>query len=237
MANSFFQFKQFTIKQELCAMKVGTDGVLLGAWSSLNNAQKILDIGTGTGLIALMLSQRSDAITDAIDIDLDAYKQATENINNSLFKNRIKVFHTPLSTFANSTTNRYELIVSNPPYFNESLKGPDEKRNKARHTDSLQLEELIRESKRLLAPNGQISIILPFDQQEQLASVISDNSLYIQRQAIVYPKHDLPPRRILTEISTTRSNSVPTERLVIEKERHVYTSEYIALTQAFYLKM
>lgn len=236
MANSFFQFKQFTIRQENCAMKVGTDGVLLGAWASIERAENILDIGTGTGLIALMLSQRCNAFVDAIDIDRDAYMQACQNIRQSPFCNQIRVYHSPLADFVTSTTKKYDLVVSNPPYFNRSLRGPDEKRNKARHTESLSLEELIKGSKQLVSPQGCIAVILPFDQKERLNAIIFDNQLYIKRQTTIYSKVDSPPKRILTEISITPVLVIE-DNLVIEINRHQYTSEYISLTKEFYLKM
>ena len=135
MSNPFFQFKQFTIRHDKCAMKVGTDGVLLGAWAGTESCNRILDIGTGTGLIALMLAQRSKAAIDAIDIEADACLQAQENAESSLFAGRINVFHSDLVDFAQASTHLYDLIVSNPPYFVDSLKCPNLQRNTARHTD------------------------------------------------------------------------------------------------------
>ena len=129
MSNPFFQFKQFTIRHDKCAMKVGTDGVLLGAWAGTESCSRILDVGTGTGLIALMLAQRSKAVVDAIDIDADACLQAQENAESSLFAGRINVFHSDLVDFAQASTHLYDLIVSNPPYFVDSLKCPNLQRN------------------------------------------------------------------------------------------------------------
>ena len=154
MSNPFFQFKQFTIRHDKCAMKVGTDGVLLGAWAGTESCNRILDIGTGTGLIALMLAQRSKAAIDAIDIEADACLQAQENAESSLFAGRINVFHSDLVDFAQASTHLYGLIVSNPPYFVDSLKCPNLQRNTARHTDTLTLEDLLQYSRKLLAPQG-----------------------------------------------------------------------------------
>ena len=157
MSNPFFQFKQFTIRHDKCAMKVGTDGVLLGAWAGTESCSRILDVGTGTGLIALMLAQRSKAVVDAIDIDADACLQAQENAESSLFAGRINVFHSDLVDFAQASTHLYDLIVSNPPYFVDSLKCPNLQRNTARHTDTLTLEDLLQYSRKLLAPQGRIA--------------------------------------------------------------------------------
>ena len=148
MANPYFQFKKFTVWHDKCAMKVGTDGVLLGEWASTERCQRILDVGTGTGLIALMLAQRSTAILDAIDIDSDACLQAQENIAKSPFANRIQVYQTSLSEYMPDENIKYDLIVSNPPYFIDSLKCPDTKRNLARHTDTLSLPDLLRGTRR-----------------------------------------------------------------------------------------
>ena len=128
MPNDYFKFKQFTIHQDKCAMKVGTDGVLLGAWAECANAKGILDIGTGTGLIALMIAQRSNAKIDAVEIDETASKQAKENIKKSLWNDRIEILNISFQDFSKSTNEKYDLIVSNPPYFQNSLYAPDEKR-------------------------------------------------------------------------------------------------------------
>ena len=165
MANPYFQFKQFTVWHDKCAMKVGTDGVLLGAWTSVENTRSILDVGCGTGLISLMLAQRCQAIIDALDIDPAACMQARENADRSPFGQRLQVIHRP---FADCVTEfagirQYDCIVSNPPYFINSLKCPDKQRNQARHTDTLSLDELISGSKQLLSPGGRLCLILPFD--------------------------------------------------------------------------
>jgi tRNA1Val (adenine37-N6)-methyltransferase len=236
MANPYFRFKQFRIQQDKCAMKVGTDGVLLGAWVSIQNADSILDIGTGTGLIALMLAQRSEAIIDAIDIDKEATTQAIENGQNSPFGQRIHIFNTSLADYA-KTQKRYELIVSNPPFFSNTLKSPEDKKNYARHTDSLTLEELIGYSSGLLTEQGRIAFILPFTQKEAIDSIVHKNQLHIIRQTIVYPTPSSSPKRILTEVSMEYRQETITDKLVIEVARHQYTEEYIRLTKEFYLNM
>ena len=174
MANPYFQFKQFTVWHDKCAMKVGTDGVLLGAWCCVENITRILDVGCGTGLISLMLAQRCQAEIDAVDIDEAACIQARENADRSPFGDRLQIFHRPFANFVNESAGirQYDCIVSNPPYFIDSLKCPDKQRNQARHTDTLTLEELIEGSKQLLAPQGKLYLILPFDQREILLPII-----------------------------------------------------------------
>lgn len=218
-------------------MKVGTDGVLLGSWATIANCRKILDVGTGSGIIALMLAQRSNAAIDAIDIDKDAYLQAQENVNASPFNNPIQVIHSDLATYAQNCTLRYDLIVSNPPYFINSLKCPDRQRNTARHTDTLPLSDLLRDSGRLLSPGGKIALILPYAQLEELQFTAHENRLYIHRQTNVIPCTNGLPKRILIELSHEKRESLNPDNLVIEESRHQYTEKYKSLTHDFYLKM
>ena len=238
MSNPFFQFKQFTIRHDKCAMKVGTDGVLLGAWTGIESCNRILDIGTGTGLIAMMLAQRSKAVIDAIDIDAEACLQAQENAESSPFAERIKIRHSALSDFAQTDTGLYDLIVSNPPYFVDSLKCPDQKRNTARHTDTLTLEDLLQASRKLLAPQGRIALILPYDQKERLTDCIRTQNLFLSKETSVIPVPGAEPKRLLAEL-TAEPPVFPTfsSQLTIEIARHQYTDEYVSLTKDFYLKM
>lgn len=238
MSNPFFQFKQFTIRHDKCAMKVGTDGVLLGAWAGIESCNRILDIGTGTGLIAMMLAQRSKAVIDAIDIDAEARLQAQENAESSPFAERIKIRHSALSDFAQTDTGLYDLIVSNPPYFVDSLKCPDQKRNTARHTDTLTLEDLLQDSRKLLAPQGRIALILPYDLKERLADCIRTQNLFLSKETSVIPVPGAEPKRLLAEL-TAEPPVFPTfsSQLTIEIARHQYTDEYVSLTKDFYLKM
>lgn len=238
MANPYFRFKRFTIRHDKCAMKVGTDAVLLGAWADTSHCRSILDIGTGTGIIALMLAQRSLAEIDAIDIDKEACVQATENVSASPFVGRIKVIHASCADFAASNRQkRYDLIISNPPYFINSLKCPDNKRTVARHTDTLLLSDLIREAVALLSPSGRIALVLPYERLEEVEELASTNHLYIGRQTDVIPIPGSPPKRLLVELSAAEENTKKRDTLTIEEARHQYTPEYIALTKEFYLKM
>ncbi len=232
MSNPYFKFKQFTVFHDRCAMKVGTDGVLLGAWADCRNATTILDIGTGSGLIALMLAQRSNAQIDALEIDKDACKQSLDNISKSPFKDRIHVIHADFSDFM--TNKKYDLIVSNPPYFSNSLQAPDRQRNLARHDFALPLETLMSGSKALLNPGGKIALILPSDTTELVSRIALDNNLYVHQEVWVYSRSESPVKRILYEISD-RKFILQISSLIIEKERHIYTDEFRKLTDPFYL--
>ncbi len=235
MPNKFFQFKQFTVHQNWCAMKVGTDGVLLGAWADCRKSTRsILDIGTGSGLIALMLAQRSEALIDAIDIEEDACRQAIFNVDNSPFQNRINVIPASLQDF--HTETRYDLIICNPPFFSNALKCPDEQRNNARHNDHLPFDLLLKKSAALLNNDGKLALIIPFDSEPILVREAGSAGLYPVRKTLVRPKPHSPYKRILIEFSREKHQE-PANELIIELERHIYSSEYIALTQDFYLKM
>lgn len=236
MANSFFKFKKFIVYHDKCAMKVGTDGVLLGAWAEVVNTKKIIDIGTGSGLIALMLAQRSEAEIEAIDIDASACIQAEENIAASLFKDRIRVKHLSLQSLAEQSNDKYDLVVSNPPYFEASLLSPVHERNLARHNNTLSLDSLLRNGKKILSPEGRIALILPYDREEELNQRVADLGLFFSKKAYVRPMPKAGYKRLLAEISPQASICQENE-LTIEIARHQYTPAYIELTKKFYLKM
>jgi len=237
MANQHFSFKQFTIYQHLCAMKVGTDGVLLGAWANTENTKRILDIGTGTGLIALMLAQRTNAQIDAIDIDNDAVLQALDNVKNSPWCERINVYKTALQDFRLNETEKYDLIVSNPPYFNNSLKAPKANRTIARHTASLTHVDLLEHSKRLMTENGIICLILPVNEGLKIIDLGLNNGLFCNKMVYVHPTPNSKPIRLLLELSKIK-NKTSIDSIEIETNvRHEYSSDFNKLVRGFYLKL
>lgn len=234
MPNPFFQFKRFTVFHDRCAMKVGTDGVLLGAWADCRNSGTILDVGTGSGLIALMLAQRCKATVYGIDIDKGAFLQAVHNVKNSPFSGQIKIIHSSLQDF--KPPGKFDRIVSNPPYFVNSLKSPGKERSLARHNDDLSLPVFFRKSFDLLSESGIISLILPFEQKEYADESALKFDLHKIRETHVKPLPDTNPKRILLEYSKLKS-PLSSDELCIELSRHSYSEEYITLTKNFYLKM
>ncbi|MCQ2217615.1 MAG: tRNA1(Val) (adenine(37)-N6)-methyltransferase [Paludibacteraceae bacterium] len=235
MSNTYFQFKQFRVEQEKCAMKVGTDGVLLGAWANVASASHILDIGTGTGLIALMLAQRQpNAQITAIEIDKAASEQATENFQASPWGRRFSCLNVSLQDFIKDEQTLFDLIVSNPPYFNNSLKNPDRQRSQARHTDTLSFEELMQAGS-LLTQEGIFAIILPSQAEEEVITAAKKSNLYCSRKTEVLPKADAQPKRVLLEFKKDLTNAPIIDQLTIEIDRHVYTPEFKKLTEDFYL--
>jgi tRNA1Val (adenine37-N6)-methyltransferase len=234
-----FTFKQFSIQQDKTAMKIGTDGVLLGAWAPLeNNPFSILDIGTGTGIIALMLAQRSAAQQiDALEIDEDAYEQATDNFENSPWNDRLFCFHAGLDEFVEEPEDEYDLIVSNPPFYQEDYKSNNEQRDLARFQDAMPFEDLIEAADLLLSENGVFCAIIPFKEEETFLALAKEYELYPQKITRVKGTPTTEIKRSLLAFSRKENLNFATDELVIETARHVYTAEYIELTKDFYLKM
>jgi tRNA1Val (adenine37-N6)-methyltransferase len=234
MANNYFSFKQFTIYQDRCAFKVGTDGVLLGAYADVSQAVKILDIGTGTGLIALMLAQRCEAIITAIEPDKESFSQACLNIEGSNWTKRIKTHNSSLQDFFPGD-DKFDLIITNPPYFTDSLKNPDPGKASARHNFLLSNDDLLAGVKRLITDDGKFQIILPYAEAYVFIAAAQAYGFYCNDILKVKP---LPTSEIKRMILTfTRQRLKPTEKfLTIEHgKRHEFTEEYMNLTRNFYL--
>lgn len=215
-------------------MKVGTDGVLLGAWCSSQSARRIADVGTGTGLISLMCAQRNaTAKIDAIEIDSSAAKCARENVARSAWNDRIEVIESAIQQF--STEERYDLIVSNPPYFSETLQSPDPSRATARHNCSLPHRDLIDAAKRLLTPDGRLSIILPADESRRFAMQAVVAGLHLRRRCDIATKKGAAPKRTMSEWSLA-TGEASIEKLTLSAEDGSRSEEYSRLTEDFYLK-
>lgn len=244
MSNNYFQFKRFVVRQERCAMKVGTDGTLLGAWA--RGGQRVLDIGTGTGLIALMMAQRCpDAQVTAVDIDADAVRQARENVAESSFAERITVVEGDINTLTipNSGNHishlspliyHFDAIVCNPPYFNDSLTCPDEQRTTARHTTTLTYRELMAAVARLLSDDGEFSVVIPFDCKARLEAEAALAGLSKTRECSIRTTPRKAPRRFLLAFRK-HPVAVETTEGVLETEPGQRSDWYHALTNEFYL--
>lgn len=218
-----FKFKQFTVRQDLCAMKVGMDGVMLGSWSM--GGKRILDVGTGTGLIALMMAQRyPEAEVVAIDIDEGAVEQAKINVANSSFSSRITVKKEAVQQH----DGIYDAIVCNPPYFSDSLKAPDQQRNMARHTDTLTYAELMQAAFRMLADEGELSVVVPFDYKQRMEDEATFVGFFPHRILGIRTVDKKPAKRYLISFI----------KHPIEKDFNIITigdEEYQEMTRSFYL--
>lgn len=216
-------------------MKVGTDGVLLGAWARVEHCRRILDMGTGTGLVALMAAQRSAADIVAIDLDAEAVEQAKENVAASPWGKRIQVLQADAREFS-IFNSQFDAVLCNPPFFENSLKSPDAARTMARHTDTLSFDELARSAARLLAPEGELSVVIPYDRAHDMTVSAACCGLFATRQTIVVPVEDGKPKRILMAFSREGAAHA-IETLCIHDTERRYTPEYVRLVEDFYLKI
>jgi tRNA1Val (adenine37-N6)-methyltransferase len=234
MSDTTFHFRQFTVHQDKCAMKVGTDSVLLGSWINPGESADILDIGTGSGIIALMLAQKSFAQIDAVDVDGNACKQAEENFRISPWLDRLHVIHQSFQDYSKSTLKKYDLIVSNPPYFHHASKPSEESRLNARHGDLLCFAELTDGVKRLLSDNGRFCLILPFKEGNEFIDIAMRNGLFCQELVRIKTKADKQEKRFIMEF-TFKFRTIKESELIIQDNETTFSKEYIELTKDYYL--
>jgi tRNA1Val (adenine37-N6)-methyltransferase len=238
MANNYFAFKHFTVHQGHAFFKVTTDSVLLGAWADIEEARHILDIGTGTGLLALMAAQRSDARIVAIEPDRNSYMQAGLNITASHWHERITLLNTSIQDYRPAGDILFDAIITNPPYFVGSLLNPVEEKARTRHAVSMSHTDLLAAVIRLLASAGTLHLVLPVVEGERFAAEAATCNLHCHRKLLVRPTSELPPARQLMSMKRGNPHSCEESEMVIEKGgRHVYSDEYVSLTKDFYLKL
>lgn len=234
-----FQFKQFSIQQDRCAMKVGTDSVLLGAWCPIeNNPFSVLDIGAGTGILSLMIAQRSNAEQiDALEIDEEAYEQCVENFENSPWGDRLFCFHAGLDEFVDEPEDEYDLIISNPPFYSEDYKTENSQRDLARFQEAMPFEDLIEAADLLLSENGIFAVIIPYKEEEKFIDLCVEVELFPIKITRVKGTPNTEIKRSLLAFKRYELSTLTVDELVIEINRHEYTDDYINLTRDFYLKM
>ncbi|MES1198259.1 MAG: methyltransferase [Chitinophagaceae bacterium] len=243
MANSFFQFKQFIIQQDRCAMKVTTDACLFGAWaaervrSRESGVGSILDIGTGTGLLSLMIVQKIKANIDAIEIDEAAFQQANENIAASVFAERINILHGDAKTF--SFNKKYELIISNPPFYENELKATHSKKNIAHHNEGLLLSELLPIIKNNLAPDGIFYLLLPYKRNEEIKNLLFRHEFDVLQMILVRQSVNHDYFRIMLSGKLKKNEPVETliDEISITDEKQQYTPQFTELLKDYYLNL
>jgi tRNA1Val (adenine37-N6)-methyltransferase len=235
MANDFFRFREFTIQQNRSAFKVGTDGVLLGASSDLSGASKILDIGTGTGLIAIMTAQRCNAVIIAIEPEVNSFNQACGNVLECKWRDRIDVINKDLGEYVSSDNLKFDIILSNPPYFKDSLKNPDKNKAAARHSDSLSSEEILEGAEKLLNQEGSLQLILPYTEGTMFIAEASQYGFFCNRIIKIKPTPTGEIKRLILKFERTKKQ-LQERFLTIETGiRHHYTEDYKEITKDFYL--
>ncbi|MFN8207571.1 MAG: methyltransferase [Bacteroidales bacterium] len=240
MHNHFFRFKQFTVYQDRCAMKVGTDSVLLGAWTRVDYARRILDIGSGTGLLALMMAQRTEAEITGIDIDPAATEQATENARNTPWATRLQFKNISFQEYVKegkqeSSLQPFDLLISNPPFHPEDIKPGSHQRRLARHSDELSVQEILTLGTAILAPQGRIALVVPAKIYTQVLAEAAGAGLSFLRTLAVKPTSQKPVHRYLLEFGFSSQNNIIEELIIEMNERHDYSPQYRELTRDFYL--
>ena len=235
MSNSYFKFKQFTIEQGSCAMKVGTDGCLLGGWFDCSQSRRILDVGTGSGLIAIMAAQRCNAMVTVIEIDSEAALQAKDNVKNSPWGDRVEIIKKDLLEYV--PEELFDTIVSNPPYFVNSMKCDNASRTLARHSDSLGSEEFFACADRLLASHGKVSIVIPCDITEEWRRSANGYGFAVSRLAYIKTTPRKTPKRVLLEFRRGNAAECIESTLVLENSPGVYSKEAQEILRDFYLKI
>ena len=236
---SIFKFKQFSVSQQKSAMKIGTDAVLLGAWCPIdNNPKNVLDIGAGTGILSLMLAQRTNAQQiDAIEIEEAAYEECVENFENAPWSDRLFCYHAGLDEFVEDPEDEYDLIISNPPFYSEDYKSQNLSRDLARFQDALPFDELVEAAGLLLSENGIFAVVIPYKEEANFIDLCAEVELFPIKITRVKGSHTTPIVRSLIAFKRFEIATLNADELVIEINRHEYTDDYIALTKDFYLKM
>jgi tRNA1Val (adenine37-N6)-methyltransferase len=234
MSNTYFQFKQFRIEQDKCAMKVCTDSCILGAYTDVNNVKQILDMGTGTGLLSLMLAQRSQALIDTVEIDKEAFEQAKNNILNSPWKDRINIYYQSIQKFSENIPMKYDLIISNPPFFSNHLKSPKQNKNIALHNEALSFKELAGAVSKLLLPSGLFFVLLPAYEFHIFREEASVYNLQVTKILNIKDKPGSPLLRVIAVFSFSES-SIKEQELIIKNEEGNYSNDFKELLKDYYL--
>ena len=229
-----FHFRQFSVEDEQSSMRTGTDAVLLGAWTDPGLAMSILDIGTGSGLIAMMLAQKCEAVIDAIDPDVPSYEQCKCNFRNCPWSHRLTAI---LGRIQNYRDKKYQLIVSNPPYFRNSLRASRAGRSNARHNDELTFEELLEAAEQLLTPDGKFTVILPASELKTITGIAARQLLFCHRILEIIPKPGREPLRVLMEFRRMQGKHVTAGQLTLRNEHNAFTPEYRELTKDYYMDL
>jgi len=230
-----FYFKQFHLKDDRSTMKVGTDAVLLGIAADVTKAKTVLEVGTGSGVISLILAQRSDAIIEAIDIDEDSITQARENVDESPWKDRIRLIHTSLQDHLKHSRTRYDLIASNPPYFSRSFKSGKAKRNLSRHDDSLTFDDLLKASGKLLTDRGQLWVILPTLEGSQFRNKALVAGFHLLQILQVIPKAGKDANRAIMGFSREKADKIKENTIILRDENNEFSTDYMAFAHDFYI--
>jgi len=229
-----FHFKQFSLNHHRSTMKTGTDAILLGVWTDASEATKALDIGSGSGIISLFIAARSNANVTSIEIDTESVEESSTNYSSSKFGNRMKVLNTDFVSYADSTDSKFDLIVSNPPFFTDDLHSPDLRKTKARHTDSLSFKQLCSGVSQLLKPDGKFTVVLPYSQYQGFCDIARENKLFVFKKLLIFPRRGVEPNRINIEFRKAETLSRKKEFFIIREENNKFTDQYREILGEYY---
>ena len=230
-----FHLKPFSLSHHQSTMLVGTDAILLGLFAGFSNTKKNLEIGTGCGIISLLIASKCNTVIDAIDIDKASIAEAKSNFSNSPFYHRMNAIHADFNKYASSTTRKYDLIVSNPPFFINDLRPDDDKKKIARHGDSLSYEQICEGTLKLLDPTGKLCLVLPYDESRFFTEIAGQKGLRLQKQQLIFPKRGLQPNRINLQFGLVATANIETNKLTIREEDGSFTQEYVSLLKDYYI--
>ncbi len=231
-----FHFKTFSLHHHRSTMKVGTDAVLLGIWTDLTGVKTALDVGAGCGIISLLLASRAPLFVDAVELDQDSFEEAFQNFENSPYSDRITIFRFDFNDFDPQENKKYDLIISNPPFFINDLHSTNPKKRMARHTQTLSYEQLLQGSQKLLNPEGKISVILPYKESRIFLALAESEGFFVEKKLLIFPMLGKEPNRINLLIGQTAANE-QTEKFIIRNEDGNFTSQYIDLVKDYYLSV
>lgn len=236
MPNSYFQFKEFRVEQSLAAMKVCTEACLFGALVNFQNPQSILDIGTGTGLLSLMLAQKYSSHIDAVEIDKDAFNQAALNFENSFWAKRLFLYHQSIQEFQKNVSQKYDLVISNPPFFSDHLQSKDTAKNGALHTNYLKQNDLLTAVMSVLSSDGEFNLLLPPAESEKFDLLAMGRQLFLQKRIVVYNKPGTSPFRFISKYGFNKTQP-HSEEIYIRNNKGEYSEAFIELLKPYYLNL
>lgn len=229
-----FHFKQFSLYHHRSTMKTGTDAILLGVWSDVSNVNEVLDIGSGSGIISLFIAARSNANITAIEIDCESVNESTSNFASSKFVNRMKVLNTDFVSYSVSSDSKYDLIISNPPFFSGDLHSPDKRKTRTRHTESLNFSQLCSGVSHLLKETGRFTVVLPYSQYSDFNTIAKDNHLFIFKELLIFPRRGSEPNRVNIEFRKSKSSSIKKDYFIIREENNKFTDQYRKTLDKYY---
>jgi tRNA1Val (adenine37-N6)-methyltransferase len=233
-----FHFKQFSLNHHRSTMKTGTDAILLGTWANVEGCTNVLDIGSGAGIISMLIASRCNAKIDAIEIDLPSVQESSKNFENSAFAERLNVINDDFNEFAKKTSAAsYDLIVSNPPFFTSDLRSPNLRRTNARHTTSLNYNEICFGVNKLLSANGSFNLVIPYFKHESFIAIAKENKLFLNRMLLIFPRRGSMPNRINMEFKKTAVDTSKTGYFIIREENNNFTAQYREWLEAYYLSI